>query len=121
MTHASLRGEMYDGRKSMRIEQLRHGLAVGNIHLREFEIGERLELRDPSLLETRIIISIEVIDAHYLVPVCQQAPRNVHADESGRTSDENRLLQARSLRMDKTRARSWPAHCTRQFPVRKSE
>jgi hypothetical protein len=33
------------------------------------------------------------------VSVRQQAPRNVHADESGRPGDENRLLQSMSFRV----------------------
>jgi len=53
MTHAGLCGEMHDGRKAMRGKQFRNGLAIPNIHLREFEIGERLELRNPGLLQTR--------------------------------------------------------------------
>jgi hypothetical protein len=81
----------------MRGKQFRHGLAIANIHLREFEIGERLELRDPGLLETRIVVGVEIVNAHHVVPVRQQAPRNVHADESGRSGDENGLLQAGSF------------------------
>jgi hypothetical protein len=50
VTHAGLRGEMRDGRKTMRGKQFRHGLAIVDIDLRKFEIGERLELRDPGLL-----------------------------------------------------------------------
>ena len=97
MTHAGLRGEVHDGRKAMRGKQFRHGLAIANIHLREFEIGERFELRDAGLLQTRIVVGVEVVDAHHVVPVRQQAPRNMHADESGRSGDENGLLQPGSF------------------------
>ena len=45
-------------------KQPRHGFAVANVHLDELEIGEGLELREPRLLEPRIVIGIEVIEAH---------------------------------------------------------
>ena len=80
-------------------KQFRHGPAVGDIDLLELEIGECLELRDPRLLETRVVIGIEVIEADHVVSVHQQPPRNVHADESGRSGDENRLLQSTSFRV----------------------
>ena len=99
VTHAGLRGEMHDIGKAMRGEQFRHGAAVGNIDLLELEIGECLELRDPGLLETRIVIGIEIVDAYHVVSAGQQAPRNVHADESGRPGDENRFLQGTSLQV----------------------
>ena len=99
MTHAGLRGEMHDIGKAMRSEQFRHRPAIGNIDLLELEIGECLELRDPGLLETRIVIGIEVIEADHVVSVRQQPPRNVHADKAGRSGDENRLLQSTSFRV----------------------
>jgi hypothetical protein len=94
MTHAGLRSEMHDIGKAMRSEQLRHGPAVGNIDLLELEIGPCLELRDSGLLETRVVIGTEAIEADHVVSVRQQPPRNVHADKSGRSGDENRLLQS---------------------------
>ena len=99
MTHAGLRGEMHDIGEAMRSEQFRHGPAVGNIDLLELEIGECPELRDPGLLETRVIIGIEVVKADHVVSVRQQPPRNVHADESSRSGDENRLPQSTSFRV----------------------
>ncbi len=99
VTYAGLRSQMHDIGKAMGSEQFRHGPPVGNIDLVELEIGECLEFRDPGLLETRIVIGIEVVDAHHVVSVRQQAPRDVHADESGRPGDENRLLQSTSFRV----------------------
>src|SRR5215831_4732470 len=71
MTHAGLRGDVHDGRKAMRRKQRRYGFALANVHLDEFEIGEHLELREPSLLKPRIVIGIEVIEAHHVVSVRQ--------------------------------------------------
>ena len=68
------------------------------------KFGERLELRDPGLLQARIVIGIEVVEADHVVPVRQQAPRDVHADESGRPGDENRLLQDTSFRVARSAA-----------------
>src|SRR5438034_33079 len=103
MTHAGLRSEMHDGGKAMCRKQLRHGLAIGNVHLLEFEVRERLELRDPGPLETRIVIGIEVIEAHHVMSLRQQAVRDVHADESGCPGDENKLLQASSFQGTRSR------------------
>src|SRR5258708_17587328 len=99
MTHASLRSEMHDIGEAMCGEQFGHRPAVGNIDLFALEVGECLELRDPGLLETRIVIGIEIVDAYHVVSVRQQAPRNVHADKSGCPGYENRLLQSMSLRV----------------------
>jgi hypothetical protein len=90
MPHPGLRRQIHDLRKAMRCEQFRRGLAFGDVHLLEPEAGKRAELRDASFLEPRIIIGIEIVDPDHVVAVRQQAAGNMHADESGRTGDENR-------------------------------
>ena len=77
----------------MRREQCRHRLAVGDVDLLEPEVRKRLELREPGLFQPRIVIGIEVVEADDVVPVRQQAPRDVHADEPGRSGDENQFSQ----------------------------
>src|SRR5262249_57508621 len=69
MTHAGLRGEMHDSRKAMRSKQRRYGFALANLHLDEFEIGERLELREPTLLQPPIVLALKVTTPHPLVSV----------------------------------------------------
>ena len=96
MTHAGLRSEMHDGGKAMRSKQLGDRLPVCDVDPLELEFRERLEVLDPGLLQVWIVIGIEVIDAHHVMPLPQQAVRDMHADESGRPGDENRLLQASS-------------------------
>src|ERR1700704_831582 len=97
MAYPRLRCEMHDLGKSVRREQVRHRLAIGDIDALEPEIGRCLELRDARLFQARIIVGIEVVDADDVVAVRQQAPCDVHADEPGRTGDENRAWQASSF------------------------
>src|SRR5262249_5404127 len=104
MAHAGLRGEMHDGRKAMRSKQVGDRLSVRDVDPRKRELRERLELLDAGLLQVRIVISIEVVDTHHIMPVRYQAARDMHADKSGRPGDENRLPQANSLQ----RTRLWP-------------
>src|SRR4029077_17355710 len=87
------------GGKTIRRKQLRHELAFGKVRPNEFEIRECLELRDSGLLQMRIVIGIEVVEADHVIAVRQQPPRDMHADEPGRSGDENRLLQARSFQV----------------------
>jgi hypothetical protein len=90
--------EMHDERESMRREQFRHGLALGNIGSYELEVVESAEFRDACFLQAGIVLVIDVVEAHDLMPVRQQAPRDMHADESGRAGDKNWLLQDASFR-----------------------
>jgi hypothetical protein len=93
MAHAGLRREMHDVRKAVDCEQPRHGLAVGNVDPFEPKGGKRLERRDPCLLQGRIVVGVEIVDTHHIMPIRQQPPGNVHADEAGRSGDENGLPQ----------------------------
>lgn len=99
MPDAGLGSKVHDSREAIRRKQLRHALALGNVRPDELEIRERLELCDPRLLQMRIVIGVEVVEAHHVMPVRQQAPRDMHADEPGRSSDENRLVQVRSFQV----------------------
>jgi hypothetical protein len=74
-------------------------LALGKVRPDELEIREGFELRDPGLLQMRIVIGIEVVEADHVIPVRQQPSCHMHADEPGRSGDENRLLQVRSFQV----------------------
>ena len=87
MAHPGLRREMHDMGEAVDCKRFRHRPAVGDVDPFEPKVGECLELRDAGLLDARIVVGIEIIDTHDIVPVQQQAPRNVHSDESGRAGD----------------------------------
>ena len=92
MAHARLRGEMHDVGKAVRREQIRHRLAVGEVDLLELgKPGTRRARASRACLQCRIVVVIEVVEADHLVPVREQPLRHVHADEAGRTGDENRV------------------------------
>jgi hypothetical protein len=64
------------------------------------ESGECLEFCDAGLFQARIVIGVEIIEAHHLVSVRQLPPRDVHADEAG--SAEQRPFRRHSV-MDQKR------------------
>src|SRR5262249_11975558 len=113
MAHAGLRGEMHGGGEPMRSKQIGDRLSVRDVDPRKCELRERLELLDAGLLQVRIVISIEVVDTHHIMPVRYQAARDMHADEPGCPGDKNRLPQASSLQ----RTRLWPRPANRHRAV----
>src|ERR1043166_4048702 len=85
MAHAGLSGKVHDRGKTMGGEQRRHAGTIRQIELRETKARETRELRKPRLLEFRIVIGVEIVDADDRVPVFAQAARNMKANESRRT------------------------------------
>src|ERR1043166_6110502 len=90
MAHAGLSGKVHDRGKTMGGEQRRRAGTIRQIELRETKARETRELRKPRLLEFRIVIGVEIVDADDRVPFAQAA-RNMKANESRRTGDEDRL------------------------------
>src|SRR5689334_558981 len=66
---------------------------LGEIHGRECELRSRREFSEPRLLQLHIVVRIKVIDTSYTNPRIAQSARDVHADETCRTGDENMLAQ----------------------------
>jgi len=97
VTHAGLRGEMHDSGKAMRREQVGDRPAIGDVQLHELEIGEALEFRDSTLFQPRVVMGIEIVEAQHVMSVRQQAARDMHSDEPGGPSDQDRILQDGSL------------------------
>ena len=89
VAHAGLRGQVHDAVELLLREQRRDALAVGHVHLHEAEVRVRRQARQPILLESRVVVVVEVVQAHDLVPARQQELRDVHADEAGRAGDED--------------------------------
>jgi hypothetical protein len=88
MAHAGLRREMHDMRVAAG-EQRRAGVTVGEIAPLEPKTRERRQLGEPRLLQGRIVIGAEIVDADDGASVLQQPSRHVKADESGRAGDQN--------------------------------
>jgi hypothetical protein len=84
---------MYHTGEAMTREQLSRGLSVGKLDLLEPEIRKSSKLRDPRLLETRIVIGIQIVDTDHVMASGGEAAGDVHADEPGGTRDENGTLQ----------------------------
>ncbi len=90
MAHARLRAEMDHLGKTAIREQCGHAAAVRQVKLVKLKFVVAREFRETSLLELRIVIGVEIIDADDVAPVLDQAPRNVKADKTGGPGDQNR-------------------------------
>ena len=53
------------------------------------------KLGEPRLLQRRIVIGVEVVEADDVAAVSQQPPRDVKADEAGGAGDEDRAVSHR--------------------------
>ena len=85
VAHSRLGGEGYDSIETLGREQLRQGLAVGDIHLHEAEIGRQFS--QTGMLEAHVVIVVKVVEPHYFVAPCDKGLRNVVSYESGSTGD----------------------------------
>src|ERR1700731_4821269 len=91
VAHARLGGEMDHVLEAVLREQLRHPGAVGEVELDEMEGRIFAKLVEPRLLERRVIIGVEVVEAYDRAAGSQQPARHVEADETGGAGDENRI------------------------------
>ncbi len=69
-------------------EQLRHAGAVREIQLHEAEARLLLELREARLLESDVVVVVEVVETDDLVAAREQLRRSMKADEAGRAGDQ---------------------------------
>ena len=70
-------------------EEGRDAVAVGEVDLRVAVAGLGLEVGQAGGLQRRVVVGVEVVEAHDLVAARQQPARQVEADEAGRAGDEN--------------------------------
>src|ERR1700730_17721701 len=84
---------MHDRPEIAVAKQCRGGLAVGEIEAVKGEILELAQDREPRLLERRIAIGIEAVDAHDGAAALKQPARQAKADEARRTGDQNRMVR----------------------------
>src|SRR5579871_3314773 len=83
---------MHDVREFVLGEQLGHAIAVGKVELVETEAVDARELGEPRVLELRIVISVEIVDADDRATLRQQALRHVETDEAGGAGDQDRCV-----------------------------
>ncbi len=89
VAHAGLRRQVDDARERVPREQRLHRGAVGEFDPLEREARMRKPLQ-PRLLQPRVVVIIQVVDADHRLAARQQALSQVIADEAGSAGDENR-------------------------------
>ena len=70
-------------------EQRRHALAIREIELDELKIVKLGQLGAARVLQLRIVIGVQVVDADNVAAALQQPPCDMEADKAGRAGDEN--------------------------------
>src|ERR1044071_9094598 len=80
VTYAGLRREMDHDRKWLRRKQRFHPGAVDEIELDEFEIAVIAQKRETILLEARIVVVVDTVDAGDALPLLQQPLRHMKSD-----------------------------------------
>ncbi len=122
VAHAGLGGEMDDVAEAVGVEQPRQRRAVGEVDSLEGEAGVPAQLVEPGLLQGRVVVGAEVVDADDGDARAQQPLGQVEADEAGGARDEHRpvpldvlrpvgrvghsVLPLQSRKAQKTRARA---------------
>ena len=89
--HTRLRGEIHDDLRPVAREEVGNQALVGKVSADEREVLERLELCQPRLLESDVIVVVQIVQPDYVRPrlVRQNALRQVRANKPGRAGNEN--------------------------------
>ena len=93
IAHACLRGEVNHAGKSSAAEQPFSCRTVGEIEALKGEPGALLQLRQPCLLQGRIIVGIDAVDADDGPAGLEQPARQAKPDEARRSGDEDGLIR----------------------------
>lgn len=88
VAHAGLGGEMHHDLEAIALEQRLHPGTIGEIELQEGETMVLLEQIEPCMLERRVVILVQIVDADDRLPCPQQILRQMEADEAGAARDE---------------------------------
>src|ERR1035437_1331055 len=89
IAHTGLRRQMNDPVELLDGKQACHSRRIGNIHMHKVEVGVGFQTFKTSQLEFWIVVIIEVVESNNLVATIQKLTRNVHADKTGYSGDEN--------------------------------
>ena len=89
IAHAGLRGQMHHAVELLACKQLFHAGAVGHVELDEAEAFLRREARQTRLLESWIVVIVEIVETDDFVAARQQNLRYVAADEARSARDQH--------------------------------
>jgi hypothetical protein len=89
VTHAGLRRQVDDDARPSRFEEREDSRLVGQFHARAGHAARRQEVSDPLFLQRRIVVGVEVVAAHHVVPEFGESSRDMTADESGCAGHED--------------------------------
>jgi len=98
MGDAGLRSKMRHIGKPLRSKQPRHGAAVGDIASFEAKVRVGTQLSKPRLLETGVVIVVEVVDTDDAVAFTGKPAREMKSDETGCTGHKDGRAHAASVR-----------------------
>ncbi len=91
IAHPGLCGEVDDaGEVLVGRDQGEHAVAIGDVELGKDKIWQDVQLGEPRLLQPRVVIVVDVVDADDAVTAVQQSFGGMEADKPGNTGDEDR-------------------------------
>jgi hypothetical protein len=73
VTHAGLRRQVHHAVEAFRAEQRLQRGAVGHVDALETEARPCLQLLQPGGFQRRVVVVVEVVDAHHLIAALQQS------------------------------------------------
>ena len=86
---AGLRSEVDHPGRSLRLEQSGDRLLVREVDLRKAKPLEAGELAQPRLLESDVVVRVQVVHADDTAPALEEPPRDVHSDEARAAGHED--------------------------------
>ncbi len=89
VAHAGLGGQMDDIVRPQLGKQFFHAAPVGQVEPPERKSGKLPQLVEPGLLQRRVVIVVEVVEAGDGHAGRQQTPAQMIADKTGRAGHEN--------------------------------
>src|SRR5258708_210999 len=87
--HARLGGKVHHALEVLGLKQPGYGVGVADIRLHEPKSRMPGQQREATLLETGIVVCIEVVEPDDFITPVEQASRRVIADEASRTGYKN--------------------------------
>src|SRR5450756_257612 len=95
MAHAGLGRKMHHRRETVLGKQTSNRRTVGEIELHETKARMLAQDVEPRLLQGRIVIAVEVVQADDIPAFGQELAGDVEADETRRSRDQNCLIRHR--------------------------
>ena len=89
VAHPGLGGQVDDAVEALAREKRVQPGTVGDVEPLEREARLRPQARQARFLQRRLVIGIEVVDAHDRVAARQQPLGDVHSDEAGGAGDQD--------------------------------